>query len=129
MSTTIYINRDDTGHVQAVSTTYTSATNNEASLDDDAFYFDKLEGYKATYDTEGKLHVAFDQTQYDAYTKAQAEAEAKAKEEEKKQDKQDEILNQIIAMGIDIGQMKADIDFLKAMSGVDSTDSTAEEGA
>ena len=28
MSTTIYINRDDTGHVQAVSTTYTSATNN-----------------------------------------------------------------------------------------------------
>ena len=74
MSTTIYINKDDTGHVQAVSTTYTSATNNEASLDDDAFYFDKLEGYKASYDTEGKLHVAFDQTQYDAYTKAQAEA-------------------------------------------------------
>ena len=50
----------------------------------------------------------------------------KAKEEEKKQDKQDEILNQIIAMGIDIGQMKADIDFLKAMSGVDSN---TEEGA
>lgn len=85
MSTTIYINKDDTGHVQAVSTTYTSATNNEASLDDDAFYFDKLEGYKASYDTEGKLHVAFDQTQYDAYTKAQAEAEAKAKEAEAKQ--------------------------------------------
>lgn len=129
MSTTIYINKDDTGHVQAVSTTYTSATNNEASLDDDAFYFDKLEGYKATYDTEGKLHVAFDQSQYDAYTKAQAEAEAKAKEEEKKQDKQDEILNQIMALNIDIGQMKADIDFLKAMSGVDSTDSTTKEGA
>lgn len=86
MSTTIYINKDDTGHVQAVSTTYTSATNNEASLDDDAFYFGKIEGYKATYDTEGKLHVAFDQTQYDAYTKAQAEAEAKAKEAEEKQD-------------------------------------------
>ena len=120
MSTTIYINKDDTGRVQAVSTTYTSATNNEASLDDDAFSFDKLEGYKATYDTEGKLHVAFDQSQYDAYTKA------KAKEEEKKQDKQDEILDQIIAMGIDIGQMKADIDFLKAMSGVDSN---TEEGA
>ena len=126
MATTIYINKDDTGHVQAVSTTYTSATNNEASLDDDAFYFEKLEGYKATYDTEGKLHVAFDQAQYDAYTKAQAEAEAKAKEEEKKQDKQDEILNQIMALNIDIGQMKADIDFLKAMSGVDST---TEEGA
>ena len=126
MSTTIYINKDDTGHVQAVSTTYTSATNNEASLDDDAFYFGKLEGYKATYDAEGKLHVSFDQAQYDAYTKAQAEAEAKAKEEEKKQDKRDEILNQMIAMGIDIGQMKADIDFLKAMSGVDSN---TEEGA
>ena len=126
MSTTIYINKDDTGRVQAVSTTYTSATNNEASLDDDAFYFDKLEGYKATYDTEGKLHVAFDQTQYDAYTKAQAEAEAKAKEEEKKQDKQDEILTQIMALNIDIGQMKADIDFLKALSGVGSN---TEEGA
>lgn len=126
MSTTIYINKDNTGHVQAVSTTYTSATNNEASLDDDAFYFEKLEGYKASYDTEGKLHVAFDQSQYDAYTKAQAEAEAKAKEEEKKQDKQDEILNQIMALNIDIGQMKADIDFLKALSGVDST---TEEGA
>lgn len=126
MSTTIYINKNDTGHVQAVSTTYTSATNNEASLDDDAFYFDKIEGYKATYDTEGKLHVAFDQSQYDAYTKAQAEAEAKAKEEEQKQDKQDEILTQIMALNIDIGQMKADIDFLKAMSGVDST---TEEGA
>ncbi|WP_317313240.1 hypothetical protein [Absicoccus porci] len=126
MSTTIYINKDDTGHVQAVSTTYTSATNNEASLDDDAFYFDKLEGYKATYDTEGKLHVNFDQAQYDAYIKAQQEAEAKAKEEEKKQDKQDEILNQIMALNIDIGQMKADIDFLKAMSGVDST---TKEGA
>lgn len=122
----VYINIDSDGRLQAVSTTYTSATNNEASLDDDAFYFDKIEGYKATYDTEGKLHVAFDQSQYDAYTKAQAEAEAKAKEEEKKQDKQDEILNQIIAMGIDIGQMKADIDFLKAMSGVDSI---TEEGA
>ncbi|RNM29875.1 hypothetical protein EDX97_09645 [Absicoccus porci] len=122
----VYINIDSDGRLQAISNTYTSSTSNEASLDDDAFYFDKIEGYKATYDTEGKLHVAFDQTQYDAYTKAQAEAEAKAKEEEKKQDKQDEILNQIIAMGIDIGQMKADIDFLKAMSGVDST---AEEGA
>lgn len=86
MSTTIYINRDDTGHVQAVSTTYTSATNNEAVLEDSTFYFDKIEGYKATYDTEGKLHVTFDQTQYDAYTKAQAEAEAKAKEAEEKQD-------------------------------------------
>lgn len=129
MSTTIYINKDDTGHVQAVSTTYTSATNNEAVLDDSTFSFEKLEGYKATYDAEGKLHVAFDQSQYDAYTKAQAEAEAKAKEEEKKQDKQDEILTQIMALNIDIGQMKADIDFLKAMSGVDSTDSSAKEGA
>ena len=129
MSTTIYINKDDTGHVQAVSTTYTSATNNEAVLDDSTFSFDKLEGYKATYDTEGKLHVTFDQAQYDAYIKAQQEAEAKAKEEEKKQDKQDEILNQIMALNIDIGQMKADIDFLKAMSGVDSTDSSAKEGA
>lgn len=129
MSTTIYINKDDTGRVQAVSTTYTSATNNEAVLDDSTFYFEKLEGYKATYDTEGKLHVAFDQAQYDAYIKAQQEAEAKAKEEEKKQDKQDEILNQIMALNIDIGQMKADIDFLKAMSGVDSTDSTTKEGA
>ena len=125
----VYINIDSDGRLQAISNTYTSSTSNEASLDDDAFYFDKLEGYKATYDTEGKLHVAFDQTQYDAYTKAQAEAEAKAKEEEKKQDKQDEILTQIIAMGVDIGQMKADIDFLKAMSGVDSTDSTTKEGA
>lgn len=129
MSTTIYINKDDTGRVQAVSTTYTSATNNEAVLDDSTFYFDKLEGYKASYDTEGKLHVAFDQAQYDAYIKVQQEAEAKAKEEEKKQDKQDEILNQIMALNIDIGQMKADIDFLKAMSGIDSTDSTAKEGA
>ena len=122
----VYINIDSDGRLHAISNTYTSSTSNEASLDDDAFYFDKLEGYKASYDTEGKLHVAFNQPQYDAYTKAQAEAEAKAKEEEKKQDKQDEILNQIIAMGIDIGQMKADIDFLKAMSGVDSN---TEEGA
>ena len=74
MSTTIYINRDDTGHVQAVSTTYTSATNNEASLDDDAFYFDKIEGYKATYDTEGKLHVAFDQTQYQGASRGRSES-------------------------------------------------------
>lgn len=85
MSTNIYINIDDKGQVQAVSSTYTSATNNEASLDDDAFYFDKMEGYRSSYDAEGKLHVVFDQTQYDAYIKEQEEAEAKAKEQEEKQ--------------------------------------------
>lgn len=85
MSTNIYINIDDKGQVQAISNTYTSATNNEASLDDDAFYFDKMEGYRSSYDAEGKLHVVFDQTQYDAYIKEQEEAEAKAKEQEEKQ--------------------------------------------
>lgn len=85
MSTTIYINKDDTGHVQAVSTTYTSATNNEASLDDDAFYFDKIEGYIAKYDSNGKLHLSFDENQYNTYLEAQKKAEQEAKEAEAKQ--------------------------------------------
>ena len=95
----VYINIDSDGRLQAISNTYTSSTSNEAVLDDSTFSFEKLEGYKATYDTEGKLHVAFDQTQYDAYTKAQAEAEAKAKEEEKKQDSIDGLAESATKIG------------------------------
>lgn len=81
----VYINIDSDGRLQAISNTYTSSTSNEASLDDDAFYFDKIEGYIAKYDSNGKLHLSFDENQYNTYLEAQKKAEQEAKEAEAKQ--------------------------------------------
>lgn len=81
----VYINIDSDGRLQAISNTYTSSTSNESSLDDDAFYFDKIEGYIAKYDSNGKLHLSFDENQYNTYLEAQKKAEQEAKEAEAKQ--------------------------------------------
>lgn len=75
----VYINIDSDGRLQAISNTYTSSTSNEASLDDDAFYFDKIEGYIAKYDSNGKLHLSFDENQYNAYLEEQKKGRTRSK--------------------------------------------------
>ncbi len=88
----VYVFKNEDG-IDCISSVYTAQTPTEAELHESAFYFDKLQGYVATYEEDGSLSLLFDEAKYNQYIEAEKKKQQEQKEAEELQKAKEEVFN------------------------------------